>query len=89
MSDTYYIIVTAIFGVFVIIMMVWLWRYMRTSNPLELKHEDLSDDQKRLIYKFCSESRRAREQQELQKEAKEIKESKEIKETNPSKTKRK
>lgn len=64
MSDTYYIIVTVIFGVFVIVMTVWLWRYMRKSNPLELQHDELSDDQKKLIYQFCGEMRRAREEKE-------------------------
>ena len=63
MSDVYYIVVTVIFGVFVIIMAIWIWRYMRASNPLELTHEELSDDQKALIYKFCSEMRRAREEE--------------------------
>ena len=64
MSDVYYIIVTVIFGVFVLVMAVWIWRYMRASNPLELTHEELSDDQKALIYKFCGEMRRAREAKE-------------------------
>lgn len=63
MSDVYYIVVTVIFGVFVLVMAVWIWRYMRASNPLELTHEELSDDQKSLIYKFCGEMRRARENQ--------------------------
>lgn len=68
MSDTYYIIVTVIFGVFVIVMTIWLWRYMRKSNPLELQHDELSDDQKKLIYQFCGEMRRAREEKEREKE---------------------
>ena len=64
MSDVYYIVVTVIFGVFVLVMAVWIWRYMRASNPLELTHEELSDDQKAIIYQFCGEMRRAREERE-------------------------
>jgi len=64
MSDVYYIVVTVIFGVFVLVMAVWIWRYMRSSNPLELTHEELSDNQKAMIYKFCGEMRRAREAKE-------------------------
>lgn len=64
MSDVYYIVVTVIFGVFVLVMAVWIWKYMRASNPLEMTHEELSDDQKALIYKFCGEMRRAREAKE-------------------------
>lgn len=64
MSDVYYVIVTVIFGVFVLVMAVWIWRYMRASNPLELTHEELSDDQKAMIYQFCGEMRRAREARE-------------------------
>lgn len=64
MSDVYYIVVTVIFGVFVLVMALWIWRFMRASNPLELTHEELSDDQKAMIYKFCGEMRRAREAKE-------------------------
>jgi hypothetical protein len=53
--------VTVLFGVFVLLTALWLMRYMRKSNPLELTHEELSDDQKALIYKFCNEMREARE----------------------------
>lgn len=78
MSDVYYIVVTVIFGVFVLVMAVWIYRYMRTSNPLEMTHEELSDDQKAMIYKFCGEMRRAREAKEAR-EQKEAKEPKELK----------
>lgn len=65
MSDVYYIVVTVIFGVFVLVMAVWIYKYMRASNPLEMTHEELSDDQKAMIYKFCGEMRRSREAKEF------------------------
>jgi len=66
MNDVYYIIVTVIFGVFVLIMAWWIYRYMRKSNPLEIPHEELSEDQKALIYNFCGEMKRARLESEKQ-----------------------
>ena len=66
MNDVYYIIVTVIFGVFVLIMAWWIYRYMRKSNPLEIPHEELSEDQKALIYNFCGEMKRARLENEKQ-----------------------
>lgn len=69
-TDTYYIIVTVIFGVFVLLMLWFLYRYMKKSNVLNLKHEELSDDQKTMLYQFCAEMKRSRiaEEEKKQKE---------------------
>lgn len=65
MNDVYYIIVTVIFGLFVLFMAWWLFRYLRSKPcPLDVKQEDLSDDQKSMIYKFCGEMRRQRLEKE-------------------------
>lgn len=67
MNDTYYIIVTVIFGVFVIVMLWWLWTYFRRPKDImSTKHEDLTDHQKLLIYKFCNEKRQERLKAELE-----------------------
>jgi len=60
MNDVYYIIVTVIFGIFVLFMAWWLYRYLRKPDLLNMTQEDLSDDQKAMLYKFCGEQRRAR-----------------------------
>jgi len=60
MNDTFYIVVTVIFGVFVLLTLWWLYRYMHKKSILETKREDLSDDQKLLLSKFCEEMRRER-----------------------------
>jgi len=59
-TDTYYIIVTVIFGVFVILMMWFLWKYMKKQSILEMKHDELTDDQKKMLYNFCAEAKRQR-----------------------------
>lgn len=64
MSDVYYIIVTSIFGAFVLIMLVGVIWYMRkpnprTLNPDETAFEDLSDDQKAMIYKYCNQRKKS------------------------------
>jgi hypothetical protein len=59
-SDTYYIIVTVIFGVFIIVMLWFLYKYMKKPNLLEMKHEELTDDQKNMLYKFCAEAKKHR-----------------------------
>lgn len=60
MSDTFYIIITVIFGVFVLLTLWWMYRYINRKSILETKQEDLSDDQKLLLSKFCNEMRRER-----------------------------
>lgn len=60
MSQVYYIIVTVIFALFVILMAWWLYRYMRKPPILSMSADELSDDQKAMIYKFCGEHRRSR-----------------------------
>jgi len=67
MNDVYYIIVTIIFGLFVLFMAWWLYRYLRAKPcPLDVKQEDLSDKQKTMLYKFCGEMRRQRLEKEAQ-----------------------
>lgn len=63
MSDVYYIIVTSIFGAFVLIMLVGVIWYMRkphrkTLDPEVTTFEDLSDDQKAMIYKYCNQRKK-------------------------------
>ena len=60
MSDVFYIAVTGIFAIFTVLTLWWLYRYMNRKSILETRREDLSDDQKALLYKFCDESRRKR-----------------------------
>lgn len=59
-TDTYYIIVTVIFGVFILVMLWFLYKYMTKPSLLDMKHEDLSDDQKNMLYKFCAEMKKTR-----------------------------
>ena len=63
MNTVFYIIVTVIFSLFVIYMGWWLFKYVRKDtvrDVTDLKKEDLSDDQKQLISKFCREMRLSR-----------------------------
>ncbi len=55
MTDTYYIIITVIFGIFVLVTAWWVYRYMKSTNPLTMTYDELSDQQKAFIYKFCRE----------------------------------
>ena len=70
MSDVYYIIVVVVFCVFVLLMAWWIYSYMRKSNPLEMTNEELTDEQKEQLSKFCSEMKRARlEKEERERQA--------------------
>jgi len=61
MNDVYYIIVAVIFGLFVIVTCVWMYRYLRKPLPLlATSHEELSDEQKQMLEKFCGEMKRER-----------------------------
>ena len=60
MNDVFYIILTFIFGVFVLFVMWWLYRYVRTPSLLSMNKEDLSDREKDVLNTFCTEMKRAR-----------------------------
>ncbi len=60
MNDVYYIIVTSIFGLFVLLLSWWLYRYLSRSSVMEISEEALSDREKERMYELCSELRRKR-----------------------------
>ena len=60
MNEVFYIVIIVIFGVFVILTLYWLWRYMHKKSILEMKQEDLTEDQKLILSKFCEEMRKTR-----------------------------
>jgi hypothetical protein len=64
MDDIYYIIITVIFGLFVLFMVWWLYKYLSTPSVLSMSKDDLTDREKEVIYKFCSEMRRSRLEKE-------------------------
>ncbi len=60
MNDIYFIVITVVFGLFVFCVMWWLYKYMSKRSILETKFEDLRDDEKLLMSKFCEEMRKNR-----------------------------
>lgn len=60
MSDAYYIVVTVIFGLFILFIMWWLWRWATVRNPLFLREDQLTDREKAVLARFCAERRKAR-----------------------------
>jgi len=64
MGDLYYIIITVIFGVFVLLTLWWLYKYINKKSILEMKREDLTEDQKIILTKFCNEMRNSKVVQE-------------------------
>ena len=54
MSDVFYIVVTVIFGLFVLFIAWWLYRYMKKDVTLsELKNRELSDTERQTLQEFC------------------------------------
>ena len=55
MDDVYYIIVTVILGIFVLFIIWCLYKCFRPPSIANINKEDLSDREKQVLYKFCSE----------------------------------
>ena len=54
MNDGYYIAVTVIFGVFVILVGYWLYKSMRSRPALkDMAEEDWTDEDKEVLKAFC------------------------------------
>jgi hypothetical protein len=64
MDEAFYIILTVVFALFVLFMIWWFYQYVSTPTILSMKEDDLSDREKDVIYKFCSEMRKSRLKQE-------------------------
>jgi len=78
--DIFYIIVTVVFVIFLALVLWWLFRFIHKKSILDVKREDLSDDQKQLLYKFCSEMRQKRELEEKKvKDKEQVKDKKQVK----------
>lgn len=56
-NDVYYILITVIFGLFVLFMVWWLYRYTKRPDVLTMNREDLTDEHKALLYRFCESKR--------------------------------
>lgn len=56
-STIFFIIVTSLFGLFVLFVCWWIWRYQRT---LKEQLDDLKDDERELISEFCKVQREKR-----------------------------
>lgn len=59
MDDVFYIVITVIFGVFVLAVMFWLYRYMNKKSLLDKDFADLSDQEKQMASRFCEQMRLA------------------------------
>jgi hypothetical protein len=56
MQDTFYIVTTILFGLFVIFMGVVLWRALRCQKCVEPLVTE-PDNEREIIYAFCNESK--------------------------------
>ncbi len=57
MQESYYIAVTVIFGVFILFTLWWLWGFMRKRSLSNMNLQDLNEEQKAMLAKFCEEIR--------------------------------
>jgi hypothetical protein len=55
MQDVFYIVVTVIFGLFVLFLCFLTWRSLR----IKLDINNLSDDEREIIYAFCKSSKQS------------------------------
>lgn len=53
MQDVFYIVVTVIFGLFVLFLCFLAWRSFRSKLDIN----NLSDDEREIIYAFCKASK--------------------------------
>lgn len=64
MEEAYFIVVTVIFALFVLWTVWWVMKQvaepLRPKNVDQMTEHDLSDDQRMMIRKFCTERRAQR-----------------------------
>jgi hypothetical protein len=53
MQDVFYIVVTVIFGLFVLFLCFLVWRSLRSKLDIN----NLTDDEREIIYAFCKASK--------------------------------
>jgi len=52
MQDVFYIVVTVLFGLFVLFVCFVAWRTLM-KKPIKKVIEDFNDDEREIIYAFC------------------------------------
>ena len=70
MNDAYFIVVTVIFGVFVLAMIYFLYRMFRPLRVSEINPDKLSEADKDHLYKICGEFRRSRQVSQIKSQTK-------------------
>lgn len=56
MSDVYFIVITSIFGLFVLFVAYYMWQSMTyVRSALSLKESDLTAEEKATLVRFCQE----------------------------------
>ena len=65
MDDAYFIVVTVIFGLFVIAMVYFIYRAFRPVSFKNLDTDKLTENEKAKLYDFCGEFRRQRQSSEI------------------------
>lgn len=70
MDNTYYIVITVIFGLFVLFVVWWLYKHLRTNRfPKDISQ--LSEEDQAVLHKFCLERKHQKEPVEKEKKKKE------------------
>lgn len=70
MESVFYIITTAIFGLFILVTIWFVYRYVGRKSLLERSHEELTEDQKALLLNFCRQMRREDQEEKKKKKRK-------------------
>jgi hypothetical protein len=65
MDDAYFIVVTVIFGIFVLAMIVFIYWSFKPVSFKNLDADKLTESEKSKLYKFCGEFRRQRQERKL------------------------